>query len=127
MNTELRRQAEELSSQPYFYKVRLDHTTDEGDIYVAEDPGLEGCIAQGETIEEAIRNLNEARIDFIQSLLEDHLPIPQFTKFMQMTGTTESNTFIFEYSADKNQQEIEPIPIRKQPEYLIENIIMQEF
>ena len=39
-------------------------------------PELPGCMAQGETVEEAIENLKEVTLEYILSLLEDRLPIP---------------------------------------------------
>ena len=39
-------------------------------------PALKGCVAQGETPEEALRNLKEAMKDYIECLIEDGLPVP---------------------------------------------------
>jgi predicted RNase H-like HicB family nuclease len=74
---DLRNEAEILAVRPYIDQVILTETTDDQPIYIALSPELEGCIAQGETIETAISNLRDARIDFIQSLLEDGLPVPE--------------------------------------------------
>ena len=40
-------------------------------------PSLPGCASQGETMDEAIENIKEAIALYIESLKEDHLPIPQ--------------------------------------------------
>ncbi len=45
--------------------------------WVAECPSLPGCISQGETKEEAIRNIKEAVQGYIHALEEDGLPVPQ--------------------------------------------------
>ncbi len=44
--------------------------------YTVIVPTLEGCITYGETLEEAKTNAKEAIELYIDSLKEDHLPIP---------------------------------------------------
>ncbi len=48
---------------------------DEDGYWVAECPGLPGCLSQGKTKEEAIANIKEAIIGYIESLKEDRLPV----------------------------------------------------
>jgi len=45
--------------------------------WVAECPGLPGCVSQGKTKEEAITNIKEAIRGYIVALEEDHLPVPE--------------------------------------------------
>ena len=45
--------------------------------YVARNPALPGCMAQGETPLEAVKNLADAREMYIDSLLEDGQPVPE--------------------------------------------------
>jgi len=45
--------------------------------WVAECPSLPGCISQGKTREEAIRNIREAIQGYIAALEEDGLEIPE--------------------------------------------------
>ncbi|HLO48815.1 MAG TPA: type II toxin-antitoxin system HicB family antitoxin [Kamptonema sp.] len=45
--------------------------------WVVECPSLPGCISQGKTKEEAIRNIKEAIEGYIAALEEDNLPVPQ--------------------------------------------------
>ncbi len=45
--------------------------------YFARNPDLEGCMAQGRTQSEAIQNLKDARIDYIEFLFERGLPVPE--------------------------------------------------
>jgi predicted RNase H-like HicB family nuclease len=45
--------------------------------WVAECPSLPGCVSQGTTREEAIRNIKEAIEGYIQVLKEDDLPVPE--------------------------------------------------
>jgi predicted RNase H-like HicB family nuclease len=45
--------------------------------WVAECPSLPGCVSQGKTREEAIRNIKEAIEGYLLALQEDGLPIPE--------------------------------------------------
>lgn len=44
--------------------------------WVAEVPSLPGCITQGGSKEEAVRNVKEAIEGYIQALVADNLPVP---------------------------------------------------
>ena len=48
----------------------------EDGFWVAECPSLPGCISQGETREEAVKNIREAIELYIETLEEDGLDIP---------------------------------------------------
>ena len=48
----------------------------EDGFWVAECPSLPGCISQGKTKEDALKNIKEAIDLYIESLTEDNLPIP---------------------------------------------------
>jgi len=45
--------------------------------WVAQCPSLPGCISQGASREEAIRNIREAIEAYVLVLQEDHLPVPE--------------------------------------------------
>lgn len=45
--------------------------------WVAECPSLPGCISQGKTKDEAIRNIKEAIEGYIAALEADSLPVPE--------------------------------------------------
>ncbi len=45
--------------------------------WVVECPSLPGCISQGKTKEEAIRNIKEAIKGYVDALEEDGLPVPE--------------------------------------------------
>ena len=49
----------------------------EDDYWVAECPSLPGCVSQGETKEQAIRNIREAIDAYVAALEEDGLPVPK--------------------------------------------------
>lgn len=78
MSDDLRRQAETLAKErTYSVQILKDETTeDEEPIFFLTVRELPGCAAQGITLEEAFTNLAEVKVDFIESLLEDGLPIP---------------------------------------------------
>ncbi len=48
----------------------------EDGFYVAECPSLPGCISQGKTKEEAIKNIKEAIEGYLLALQDDNLTIP---------------------------------------------------
>jgi antitoxin HicB len=50
---------------------------EENGIVVALHPDLTGCIAQGETADEALANLDEARVAWMEVRLAENLPIPE--------------------------------------------------
>ncbi len=54
----------------------LIHPGEDG-YWVAECPSLPGCVSQGTTREEAIRNVKEAIGGYILSLQEDGIPVPE--------------------------------------------------
>ncbi|MFO7446989.1 MAG: type II toxin-antitoxin system HicB family antitoxin [Ignavibacteriaceae bacterium] len=48
----------------------------EDNFWVAECPSLPGCLSQGKTKDEAVKNIKDAINLYIQSLEEDGLPVP---------------------------------------------------
>jgi predicted RNase H-like HicB family nuclease len=50
---------------------------DEENTWVVECPSLPGCISQGQTKDEALRNIQEAIRAYVAALKEDHLPVPE--------------------------------------------------
>lgn len=69
--------AKQLAAKPYTLVIFREPTTDgEGDIFLAQNPELDGCKAQGLTMEEARDNLTDVRIEMIEHLLTHQLPIP---------------------------------------------------
>ena len=51
--------------------------------YSAFSPDLPGCVATGETCEEAERNIHEAIRMHVQGLIEDGLPVPESQSFAE--------------------------------------------
>jgi antitoxin HicB len=56
--------------------VKESTYTDGSLCYEAEHPDLPGCRGQGDSTDEAIENIHDARYLYIESLLEDGLPVP---------------------------------------------------
>ena len=60
----------------YRTDVKPDRTTDDNLCYVASHPELSGCMSHGDTTEEAIDNLKEAKLLYITTLFEEGKAIP---------------------------------------------------
>lgn len=56
------------------YRVLIEQ--DEDEVFVAEVPALPGCISQGDTREEALKNIQEAIAVYLESLEAHNEPIP---------------------------------------------------
>lgn len=56
------------------FRVRIEQ--DEDGMFVAEVPSLPGCVSQGATREDAVRNIEEAIAAYLESLNEHGEPIP---------------------------------------------------
>src|SRR5687768_3060734 len=78
---------------PYAINIQADEC--DGELcYMASHPELFGCMAQGSTPEEAIRNLEGARHDYISALLEEGIavPVPEImTKSVAITKWVENS------------------------------------
>ena len=57
-------------------KYRIIIEQDEDGMYIAECPTLPGCISQGETRSEAIKNIQDAIKGYLTSLMKHNEPIP---------------------------------------------------
>lgn len=52
-------------------------THGEDGYWVAECPSLRGCVSQGKTREETMRNIKEAIEGYVLALKQDGLPVPE--------------------------------------------------
>ncbi len=77
MNEQRLQLAEKLASRAYQMHIFPDETTDGESCFVATVPELPICMSDGDTVEEAMANLESAKVDFIYFLLEDGLPVPE--------------------------------------------------
>ena len=57
------------------YTVIIERGRESG--FVAYCPALKGCVSQGRTRKEALKNIKEAMEAYVEALLEDGLPVPQ--------------------------------------------------
>ena len=56
------------------FKVVLE-PSDEGG-YTVHVPSLSGCISEGETVEEALKNIREAILLYLEPVENDFMPAP---------------------------------------------------
>jgi len=56
------------------YRVLIEQ--DDDGVFVIEVPALPGCISQGNTRKEALRNIQEAITAYLESLKAHNEPIP---------------------------------------------------
>ncbi len=99
-----RKNALRMAKRPYIIITERTETTDDESIYVSRNPELEGCIAQGDTLQEAQENLAEIRIDYIEHLLENGLSVPDPGSLI--SGEQEVVS-IGDAKAEENQQDPE--------------------
>lgn len=60
------------------YPVEINKISEEdGGGFFASIPMLNGCMSDGETIDEAYQNIEEAKKEWLTSMLERKLPIPE--------------------------------------------------
>lgn len=57
------------------YTIVLEHGREGG--YVAKCPALPGCVSQGSTKRDTLRNIREAVEVYVTALVEDGLPVPR--------------------------------------------------
>ncbi len=57
-------------------RFRVILEPDEDGVYVAQVPALPGCVSQGKTRSEALKNIQEAIELYLESLREHNEPIP---------------------------------------------------
>ena len=60
------------------YRLEIIPDTDEGG-YVASYPELSGCITVGKTLDDAVRNAEDAKREWLVAALENHIAIPDPT------------------------------------------------
>lgn len=76
MSNNLQKKAEELASRKYTVIVEEDQISDVKRVFLARTPELPGCKAYGLTDSDAKKKLAEVRVEYIYSLLEDRINVP---------------------------------------------------
>lgn len=72
----LREDIKRYSLLPYSLHVVPGICTDGSVTFVASNPELPGCMSHGDTVEQAVQHLAEARELYIADLVERRLPVP---------------------------------------------------
>ena len=67
------------------YKLEIVPDMDEGG-FVARYPELPGCITVGDTLEAVVKNVNDAKIEWITAALEDGNTIPEPSTYDDYSG-----------------------------------------
>ena len=67
------------------YKLEIVPDMDEGG-FAARYPELPGCITVGDTLEAVVKNVNEAKIEWITAALEDGNTIPEPSTYDDYSG-----------------------------------------
>lgn len=67
------------------YRMEIVQDPDEGG-YVVSYPDLPGCLTSGETLEEAVKNAEDAKREWMSAALEDGYDIPVPDSFNQYSG-----------------------------------------
>ncbi len=57
------------------YNLQVVIEQDEDSVFIAECPALQGCYAQGQTFEEAIKNIQDVIVMCIQEMKEENKKI----------------------------------------------------
>lgn len=119
--------AKVLAAQPYNVIVVEDETTEGQLVYLASIPELEGCMGQGLTLEEALADLEDAKFDYINSLLIDGLQVPlpsdaRITTHATTTSSSLSNTFTINHFQVDYQ-----VPTEKKPHRLFDVALQGDF
>jgi predicted RNase H-like HicB family nuclease len=96
-----RAKAEELAKRSYILMTSVGETTDDQPIYFARVLEMEGCFGQGETREQAVQDLQLAMVDFIESLLDDGLTVPEPTSLVNTTLSTAAESTLTFVGAGK--------------------------
>ena len=65
----------------YDFKVLLEPDEDAGG-YVVSCPALPGCYTQGDTIDEALENIEEAILLCLEDMMAQNQPIPDMSKIL---------------------------------------------
>jgi predicted RNase H-like HicB family nuclease len=110
MNSTLWEQAEKLAARSYSITIEEDTLFDEQKVFVARHLELPGCKAQGNSPEEAKNNLDEARVDYIYTLLDAGLDIPLPDESLSSTSNQSmGNAHIWVFDASTNEAQTNAI------------------
>ncbi len=90
MNPERLAMAERLASRGYAIITSRDKLTDGKLVFLVEHPELDGCMAQGATLDDALAELRDATVEYIYYLLEDGFAVPDPLKSETITSLSDT-------------------------------------
>ena len=75
----------------YYMKLKYptqitEISAEDGGGYLIEIPLLKGCVSDGETITEALKNIEEAKEEWFAYMLENNLSIPEPSDISKYSG-----------------------------------------
>jgi predicted RNase H-like HicB family nuclease len=114
--------AKKMAKRSYLIMTSKSETTDGQPIYHARTIEIEGCIGQGDTPEQAVLDLRDALVDYIEGLLEDGLEVPELTPLVRTVGTGTSTSIIstpITLNRRGISQRIQQKPIEQTPDQYI--------
>lgn len=76
MHSEMFKTIAKQNYESDFMRYRAIIYKDEGGTFIAECPSLPGCVSQGKTRQEALKNIKDAIKGYVASLKKHHEPIP---------------------------------------------------
>ena len=74
---DLWQQAGVLADRPYSVEAQKSQLLDRSIVVFVRNPALPGCMSHGDTLDEALAELGEARQLYIYTLLEDGMDVPE--------------------------------------------------
>lgn len=86
MSEIMEQKARELAAQPYHVVISREDVEAGKQVFFLSYLELPGCVAQGETLEEAKAELEEVAYEYILGYLEDGVPVPAPYTTSQTTG-----------------------------------------
>ncbi|MBI4318437.1 MAG: type II toxin-antitoxin system HicB family antitoxin [Chloroflexi bacterium] len=109
MKSAVRDRARNLAIRPYSVTVSKDHAGAE-EVFLVEHPELPGCMAQGRTLEEALKELDDARFEYIASLLEDGQRVPPPSVMLTSTsGGSSTVDVVVQVTSPRQSSSIESL------------------
>ena len=112
MTEEMRQTARQLAERQYLeVLIEVDRLSDGSTVYVLGHPELKNCMAQGSSMRDAREELASARYEYILSLLEDGMDVPEPAQRIERTeGTALGNVINITFSETDSETQVKPIP-----------------
>ena len=110
MTDKLWNEAERLAARNYRTDLERDELSNGEMVFLARNPELPGCKAQGATVDEAKTTLDEVRIDYIYALLSQDLPVPEPRPFL---GNPHGNMMVVYISYSEGVIETDELTMEK--------------